>query len=130
MKKNLIIISLIFALPLIAYAVLSGTKVESATQEHVSGKPQIIKFSSKLCSDCKQMKGVFETVMPQYSGTVEVIEYDIEKNDKNINNAIDTYNVNLVPTVVYIDKNGKVVRKTEGYIDKHKFEAYVKEILN
>lgn len=130
MKKNLIIISLIFALPLIAYAVLSGTKVESATQEHVSGKPQIIKFSSKLCSDCKKMKGVFETVMPQYSSTVEVIEYDIEKNDKNINNAIDTYNVNLVPTVVYIDKNGKVVRKTEGYIDKHKFEAYVKEILN
>mgnify|MGYP002621043584 FL=1 len=130
MKKNLIIISLIFALPLIAYAVLSGTKVESATQEHVSGKPQIIKFSSKLCSDCKKMKGVFETVMPQYSGTVEVIEYDIEKNDKNINNAIDTYNVNLVPTVIYIDKNGKVVRKTEGYIDKHKFEAYVKEILN
>lgn len=130
MKKNLIIISLIFALPLIAYAVLSGTKVESATQEHVSGKPQIIKFSSKLCSDCKKMKGVFETVMPQYSGTVEVIEYDIEKNDKNINNAIDTYNVNLVPTIIYIDKNGKVVRKTEGYIDKHKFEAYVKEILN
>lgn len=130
MKKNLIIISLIFALPLIAYAVLSGTKVESATQEHVSGKPQIIKFSSKLCSDCKKMKGVFETIMPQYSGTVEVIEYDIEKNDKNINNAIDTYNVNLVPTIIYIDKNGKVVRKTEGYVDKHKFEAYVKEILN
>ena len=130
MKKNLIIISLIFALPLIAYAVLSGTKVESATQEHVSGKPQIIKFSSKLCSDCKKMKGVFETVMPQYSGTVEVIEYDIEKNDKNINNAIDTYNVNLVPTIIYIDKNGKVVRKTEGYVDKHKFDAYVKEILN
>ena len=130
MKKNLIIISLIFVLPLIAYAVLSGTKVESATQEHVSGKPQIVKFSSKLCSDCKKMKGVFEAVMPQYSGIVEVIEYDIEKNDKNINDAIDKYDVDLVPTVVYIDKNGKVVRKTEGYIDKHKFEAYVKELLN
>jgi len=130
MKKNLIIISLIFVLPLIAYAVLSGTKVESATQEHVSGKPQIVKFSSKLCSDCKKMKGVFEAVMPQYSGTVEVIEYDIEKNDKNINDAINKYDVDLVPTVVYIDKNGKVVRKTEGYIDKHKFEAYVKELLN
>ena len=130
MKKNLIIISLIFVLPLIAYAVLSGTKVESATQEHVSGKPQIVKFSSKLCSDCKKMKGVFEAVMPQYSGTVEVIEYDIEKNDKNINDAIDKYDVDLVPTVVYIGKNGKVVRKTEGYIDKHKFEAYVKELLN
>lgn len=130
MKKNLIIISLIFVLPLIAYAVLSGTKVESATQEHVSGKPQIVKFSSKLCSDCKKMKGVFEAVMPQYSSTVEVVEYDIEKNDKNINDAIDKYNVDLVPTVVYIDKNGKVVRKTEGYIDKHKFETYVKELLN
>ncbi len=130
MKKNLIIISLIFVLPLIAYAVLSGTKVESATQEHVSGKPQIVKFSSKLCSDCKKMKGVFEAVMPQYSGTVEIIEYDIEKNDKNINDAINKYDVDLVPTVVYIDKNGKVVRKTEGYIDKHKFETYVKELLN
>ncbi len=129
MKKNLIIISLIFVLPLIAYAVLSGTKVESAPPEHVSGKPQIIKFSSKLCSDCKKMRGVFEAVMPQYTGTVEVIEYDIEKGDKNVNDAIDTYDIDLVPTVIYIDKNGKVVRKTEGYVDKQKFETYVKELL-
>lgn len=129
MKKNLIIISLIFVLPLLAYAVLSGTKAESATKEHVNGMPQIIKFSSKLCSDCKKMRGVFEDIMPQYSDKVEVIEYDIEKNDKNIDNAINEYNVNLVPTVIYIDKNGKVVRKTEGYVDKHKFEAYVKELL-
>lgn len=129
MKKNLIIISLIFVLPLIAYAVLSGTKVESATQEHVNGMPQIIKFSSKLCSDCKKMRGVFEDIMPQYFGKVEVVEYDIEKNDKNVINAIEKYDIDLVPTVVYIDKNGKIVRKTEGYIDKHKFETYVKELL-
>ena len=108
MKKNLIIISLIFVLPLVAYAVLSGTKAESATKEHVSGMPQIIKFSSKLCSDCKKMRGVFEDVMPKYSSSIEVIEYDIEKNDKNIDNAINQYKVNLVPTVIYIDKNGKV----------------------
>lgn len=130
MKKNLIIISLIFVLPLVAYAVLSGTKAESATKEHVSGMPQIIKFSSKLCSDCKKMRGVFEDVMPKYSSSIEVIEYDIEKNDKNIDNAINQYKVNLVPTVIYIDKNGKVVRKTEGYVDKNKFETYVKELLN
>ncbi len=129
MKKNIIIISLIFVLPLIAYAVLSGAKVESATTEHVSGKPQIIKFSSKLCSDCKKMRGVFEAVMPQYSDSVEVIEYDIEKGDKKINDVIDTYNIDLVPTVIYIDKNGKVTRKTEGYVDKQKFETYVKELL-
>lgn len=129
MKKNLIIILLIFVLPIVAYAVLSGAKVESATQEHVSGKPQIIKFSSKLCSDCKKMRGVFEIVMPQYSDTVEVIEYDVEKNDKNINNTIDKYDITLVPTVIYIDKNGKTIRKTEGYVDKHKFEAYVKELI-
>ena len=51
-------------------------------------------------------------------------------NDKNIDNAINQYKVNLVPTVIYIDKNGKVVRKTEGYVDKNKFETYVKELLN
>lgn len=129
MKKNLIIISLIFVLPLIAYAVLSGSKAESATKAHVNGMPQIIKFSSKLCSDCKKMRGVFEAVMPMYSDKVEVIEYDIEKNDKNIDNAINQYDINLVPTIVYIDKNGKVVRKTEGYVDKTKFELYVKELL-
>ncbi len=55
MKKNIIIISAIFILPIIAYVVLSSSQSVSATQR-IEGQPQVIKFSSKLCLDCKKIK--------------------------------------------------------------------------
>ena len=65
MKKNIIIISAIFILPIIAYVVLSSSQSVSATQR-IEGQPQVIKFSSKLCLDCKKIKKGFDELVPEY----------------------------------------------------------------
>lgn len=128
MKKNIIIIGLIFILPMVAYALLSESESVSAAK-HVEGKPQVIKFSSKLCIDCKKMKTVFEQSIPEYYNKIEFIEYDVQSSDKKVQEEINNYNITLVPTIIYINNAGKEVRRTEGYVEKKKFDKYLNELL-
>lgn len=128
MKKNLIITALIFIIPIIAYAILSDTTAVSA-QKNVAGRPQVVKFSSKLCIDCKKLKKGFEELQPQYSNKINFTEYDVQLSDKATTDAINKYNINLVPTVIYIDKNGKEMRRTEGFVEKHTLKQYFDELL-
>ena len=128
MKKNIIIIAAIFILPIIAYVALSSSQAVSATQR-VEGQSQIIKFSSKLCLDCKKIKKEFDELVPEYQDKISITEYNIDGSDKEVNDAIAKYNVSLVPTIVFINPNGKEVRRTEGYVNKNTLEEYFKELL-
>ncbi len=128
MKKNIIIIALIFIVPIIAYAILSENQTVSAAKT-VEGQPQVIKFSSKLCIDCKKIKTCFDELKPKYQDKITFLEYDVQSNDKDVSNSIDKYNITLVPTVIYLDKKGKEVKRTEGYTDKNTLEQYFNELL-
>ena len=128
MKKNIIIIALIFIVPIIAYAIMSDSNSVSAAKP-ASGQPQVIKFSSKLCLDCKKIKACFEELVPKYNNNITFIEYDVQQNTPEINDAIDKYGISLVPTVIYVDKNGKEVRRTEGFVEKNTLENYFKELM-
>jgi len=39
------------------------------------------------------------------------------------------YNVRVVPTLVFINKNGQVVKVTEGAIPKEEIERYIDSII-
>ena len=128
MKKNIIIIALIFIVPIIAYAVLSDNQKVSAAK-HTVGNPEVVKFSSKLCIDCKKLKTCFDELKPKYQDKINFTEYDVQNNDKEVTDSIDKYGITLVPTLIYIDKNGKEIRRTEGFVDKNTLESYYKELL-
>ena len=128
MKKNIIIISSIFIFPLIAYVVLSSSQSVSASQR-IEGQPQVIKFSSKLCLDCKKIKKGFDELVPEYQNRISITEYNIDGSNKEVNDAITEHNINLVPTIIFINKNGKEVRRTEGFVNKNTLEQYFNELL-
>lgn len=128
MKKNIIIISAIFILPIIAYVVLSSSQSVSATQR-IEGQPQVIKFSSKLCLDCKKIKKGFDELVPEYQNRISITEYNIDGSNKEVNDAITEHNINLVPTIIFINKNGKEVHRTEGFVNKNTLEQYFNELL-
>ena len=50
-------------------------------------------------------------------------EFSLEK-------MIKEYDVKLVPTCIFKNKEGQVIRKTEGMIQPRILENYMKEILN
>ncbi len=128
MKKNLIIIALIFIIPIVAYAILSSSGTVQA-QKAVAGQPYVIKFSSKLCSDCKKLKDALEELTPQYEKQVVILEYNVDSNDNNTTEAIDKYDISLVPTLIFIDKNGNETRRTEGFVNKETLKQYFDELI-
>ncbi len=135
MKKNIVIIALVFIVPLMAFWILSNsntttakTNMEVPTAENViaTGKPQVLKFTSTMCLDCQTMNKLFKEVFPKYSNDIVLTEISVQDGTAFTTEQIKKYNITLVPTMIFLDSNNKVIRKVEGAIDKDVLEGYLK----
>ena len=120
--KNWIIALLILIVPLVAYYSLDKNAKTRASFEVLAledtNKPKVIKFYSPMCLDCRKLDAVVKEVMPKYSDKVVYQEFDGQSSDKRTQEMIKTYNVNLVPTMIFLQKDGMIYKKTEGYTGK------------
>ncbi len=130
--KNIVIILAIIILPMLIYGGLKlniDKRVENQANAQISqNMAQVLKFSSKMCKDCIEMGKLFNEVMPDYDNDIKFINIDAQNTDKNTQNLIRKYKVNVVPTVIYINKEGKEVRKTEGIVSENNLRLYLNEI--
>jgi thioredoxin-like negative regulator of GroEL len=128
--KNFSIITLIFVVPLIAYAILSGAKPGFAVKTTDANKPQIIKFTSLMCLDCKKLGVIMKEVYPKYSDKITLVEIQVQNNDDYTQKQIQKYNVTLVPTMILINSKGKKLNKIEGCVEKDKLDKIMKDLAN
>ena len=126
--KNFTIIALIIALPLLAFFILSSRNESLAQKSNSTEKPQIIKFTSLMCLDCKRLNEVMVKVYPKYSEDIILTEVQVQNNDKYTNDQIAKYNVSLVPTMILLDKKG--IEKIEGFLPEKDLENKMKAMLN
>ena len=129
MKKNIFIISLIFLIPLLTY--WGFTKNDLTTQPSMAfSGPEVIKFSSPMCAECQELEKIFEEVYPSYSNDIHLKKIDTTKRNGETKTLIKDYNVTLVPTTVFIKKDGTVTRRIEGSMQPKILENYLKELIN
>lgn len=121
MRKNLIIISIIFAIPILTYWLMTSVSKTDATAA-VTGKPQIIKFTSKMCLDCQTMNKIIKEIYPKYENDIVLTEINVQDSNSFSDEQIDKYNVTLVPTIILVNSQGKQVRRIEGAISKDEME--------
>ena len=76
-----------------------------------------------------KLKREFDIVAPKYKDKISIFEYNVQDSDKTVKSAINQYDISLVPTIIYIDKNGKEVNRTEGYINQRDLEKCFNELL-
>lgn len=125
MRKNLVIISLIFALPLFAYWALTMSN-STIAKTTATGKPQVIKFTSSMCLDCQTMNKVFKEIFPKYEGKIIMTEVQVQDQNSFNQEQIKKYNVTLVPTIILLNSNGQQVKRIEGEIPKATMDNYLK----
>ena len=92
-----------------------------------AGEAQItfVELGSVNCIPCKQMKSVMEAIEKEYAGKVKVVFHDVwTKEGKPYG---EQYGIRVIPTQVFIDKNGKEIFRHEGYFPK---EAVEKVLLD
>lgn len=129
MNKNLATILLIFLVPLGIYWGLTRDKEITVLPTIANSNPEIIKFSSPMCYECQELEKVFQEVYPGIANKISLKKVDVTKNDKETKELIKKYEVKLVPTCIFKNEDGNVIRKTEGNIQPKILENYMKEQL-
>lgn len=127
MNKNLIIILLVFLLPIMVYYVMSQKTVSNVSSAN-SNRPQVIKFTSNMCSACIQMEPVIKKVMLNYQDKVQYIVIPTQVNNEYNQKMISKYNVKLIPTIIIVDRNGNIYKRIQGYVSESELEKYIQGV--
>lgn len=124
-KKSLVTILAILILPVLAFFGLTFNKDISIIAE-ASGKPQIIKFSSTMCLECKEVEKVFKELMPKYQDKVEYTEIIVDSRNDMKNALIKKHNVTLVPTIIMLNSDGTQHKRIESSLPVDEMEQCIK----
>lgn len=78
-------------------------------------KPQItfVELGSTTCIPCKQMQPVMAAIEKKYGAQVQVVFYDVNKEENK--KISEHYKVKLIPTQVFLDKDGKEFFRHQGF---------------
>ena len=126
MNKNLLILLLIFILPIFAYYMLSQKSTSNISSAN-GNCPKLIKFSSNMCGECKRVEPVVQEAAKKYQDTIQYIVIPVQVNNKYNQEMIAKYKVTLVPTIIILDKDGRLVKRIEGYVDADTLESYIRK---
>jgi thioredoxin 1 len=82
------------------------------------GKSVMLEIGSVGCISCEQMKPVMQKLRGAYKGKLEVIFIDVRQNNK----LARRFGVHVIPTQVFLDKDGNEFHRHIGY---YSFEEIV-----
>ena len=106
---------LIFGVTLIFLFRITFLYAQSKEKINNTSKPAVtfIELGSVNCIPCKQMQPVMKSVEKKYGSQVKVIFYDVWKPEQK--DYAKKYRIQLIPTQVFLDANGKEFFRHEGF---------------
>ena len=125
-RKSIITILAIIILPLLAFWALTWNKDSTAIAD--TNLPQIIKFSSSMCLECKEVEKIFKDILPKYKDKVSYTEIIVDSRKDMNNKLIKKFNITLVPTVVMLDSKGKECKRFEGAAEKSEYIEVIESL--
>ena len=129
-KLNFLIIALIMILPVMLYTFFKAPNQSGIALQAAAGKPMLIKFSSPMCGECKKLESVLTVVEPKYQDKVIFEKISITSNSPEVQGKVQKYHVNVVPTMIFIDKKGNTVKKVEGALSESELQKNLESLLD
>src|SRR5665647_1563245 len=117
MRKTLIASLLAFSC-LVSVAIAAD--LPSATDTIVkqtlsSGKPSVIDLGARTCIPCKKMAPILYGLNQELKGMANVLFIDVWENKA----AAEKFRVQMIPTQIFFNAQGKEVKRHIGFIDKN-----------
>ena len=84
-----------------------------------SGKPVVIDFWAPWCGPCRSIAPIIEDVAAAYEGKAVIGKYDVDEGDEL---GVE-YGIRNIPTILFFDKEGKMVDKHVGTITRDALAA-------
>ena len=76
------------------------------------GKPTVVEFGANACATCRDMKPVLEALRHEHGARISVLDIDIAKS----RDYIARYRIQLMPTQVFFDAQGREIGRNMGKI--------------
>ncbi|MEQ8164032.1 MAG: thioredoxin family protein, partial [Smithellaceae bacterium] len=75
-----------------------------------------VEIGAARCIPCKAMQPIMKEVEEEYKGQVNVVFHDVWTTKGRAD--AEKYNIRIIPTHVFLDKNGREYLRHEGYFPK------------
>lgn len=85
--------------------------------------PTVLDLGSEMCIPCKKMIPIFAELEKELAGKANVILLQID----DYRDLASKYNVRVIPTQIFFDKNGEQYWRHEGFLSKEDILAKLKE---
>ena len=94
-------------------------------QELVNGdKPLMVDFWAEWCAPCRMITPFVEELAQEYEGKAVIGKLNVDENDE----IVGQFGIRNIPTILFF-KNGKVVDKHVGVVQKSALEDKIKALL-
>ena len=94
-------------------------------QEEEKYKVTFIELGSVKCIPCQKMQPIMKSIEEKYPNQVKVVFYDVWT--KQGQPYAEKYNIKLIPTQVFLDKNGKEYFRHEGFFPEEELVKVLKQ---
>lgn len=101
------------------------TPIPKQKSAEVKYKVTFIELGSVRCIPCQQMQPIMKSVGEKYAGQVKVVFYDVWTPEGKP--YAQKYGIQVIPTQVFLDKNGKEYFRHEGYFPEEKLVEVLKQ---
>jgi thioredoxin 1 len=99
------------------------TKQEEKKADSI--KVTFIELGSVRCIPCKKMQPIMEEIKKEYAGQVKVIFYDVWTPEGKP--YAYKYKIRLIPTQVFLDKDGEEYFRHQGFFPKEELVKVLKQ---
>ena len=94
-----------------------GGKKEASTESAQCKIDKVIDFNATWCGPCKAFAPIFEAVGDEYAGKIKFESVDVDENPE----LAEKYDVQSIPMVVLLDKDGNVIDSYIGFMEEEQF---------
>jgi len=84
-----------------------------------------VEIGSVKCIPCKKMQPIMKEIEQEYAGKVKVVFYDVWTAEGKPYGQ--KYRIRVIPTQVFLDKDGKEYFRHEGYFPKEELVKVLKQ---
>lgn len=98
--------------------------VEDFQKAIKSGQPLLVDFGANSCLPCRQIRPILKELKEELAGKAQVLIIDVYKYKE----LAREYKVQLIPTLIFFDKNGQEIFRHLGAWDKDSIKNKFKEI--
>lgn len=111
----IIVLGLVLAIGgvMVARSMRPQSKSEAGDSPSIN-LPHLVDLGAGTCIPCKAMAPILEELRVEYAGTFGVVFVDVWENP----DAAEPYNINLIPTQIFLDATGKELWRHEGFMAK------------